>query len=92
VLVGRGATVVLILFLCWSNSNDVTAFGSSFSLLSSWIVVLSTVIQEEEVLLPISDRTGAACEKPWIMLTIGLLLLSYCEQSHSSTRSCSGQR
>ena len=64
-LVGRGVTVVLILFLCWS-SNDVTAlFGSSFSLLYSWIVVLSTVIQEEEeVLLPISDRTtgAAACE------------------------------
>jgi hypothetical protein len=76
VLVGRGTAVVLILFLCWSS--DVTAlFGSSFSLLYSWIDMLSTVIQEEEVLsLPISDRTtGAGCEKPRMMLTIALLLL-----------------
>jgi len=70
-LVGRGA--LALVFFCWS-SNDVTAFGSSFSLLYSWMDVLSTVVQEEEMLLPISDRTGTAEEEdPSMSLTISPL-------------------
>ena len=69
---GRGA-LALIVFLCWS-SNDVTAFGSSFSLLYSWMDVLSTVVKEEEMLLPISDLTGTADkEDPSMRLTISPL-------------------
>ena len=76
---GRGA-LALIVFLCWS-SNDVTAFGSSFSLLYSWMDVLSTVVQEEEMLLPISDLTGTADkEDPSMRLTISPLDLVF-EQS-----------
>lgn len=80
---GRGALAFIVL-LCWS-SNDLTAFGSSFSLLYSWMDVLSTVVQEEEKILPISDRTGTADkEDPSMSLTISLLDLC----SHS----CCGRR
>ena len=52
----------------------MTAFGSSFSLLYSWMDVLSTVVQEEVMLLPISDRTGTADkEDPSMRLTISPL-------------------
>lgn len=81
---GRG-TIALIVFLCWS-SNDVIAFGSSFSLLYSWMDILSTVVQEEEMLLPISDRTGTADkEDPSIRLTISPLdrVMSNNHSSHS---------
>ena len=52
----------------------MTAFGSSFSLLYSWMDVLSTVVKEEEMLLPISDLTGTADkEDPSMRLTISPL-------------------